>query len=161
MKGRIYEEKQSYRKWEIIALLSTLIIGLAYCTLETYLQEPSNSGVVILSLILFMGFLGIGLFYFSSVRLYTKMNDKGISFSYYPQHYKNQRIKWSEIHSSAIVNTSMAAQWNGFNVSFNNQTAFSVSGTNGILITKKNGEEIFIGSQRAEEMKSVIDEKIG
>jgi hypothetical protein len=92
-----------------------------------------------------------------SLRLVTKIDEKGIRFQFYPLHYRKHKIKWEELSEVRVVKMQIGAQLSGWNVSIGKPELFySFTGRNGLELHLKNGGYIFIGSQEPEKLAEAI-----
>jgi hypothetical protein len=85
-----------------------------------------------------------------------RVNEKGISYQYFPRHEDRTKIKWEEIDNCEVVKTPMMTEMSGWNVQFSNEKNYSLSGRNGLDVTLKNGERVFLGAKNLSALKKVI-----
>jgi hypothetical protein len=69
---------------------------------------------------------------------------------------RKQKIKLDEIASCAVVETPLAAQLHGSNITVGGEKMFSYTGRNGLSIETRDGRRYFVGSRRVDEMKKAI-----
>src|SRR5689334_11215489 len=109
-----YKETQHLRQWDLMVLLGLLIIfgviGLVQFMMTT---QPNRNLLLIMSLgILILS----GLFYyFNSIRLIARYNEKTIKLSMLPVGTVKRKIKWEDVATSEIVelpSESRLQEWN-------------------------------------------------
>ena len=159
MAKEIFKEEHQYREWEVFALVGLFIVGFGYRFIEqTFFLESSGSTLSLIvypSLIIAM--IGI-IVYLCRFRLAVRITDKSIKVNYSTWHQTSRKIKWKDIESCEVVKTNSAAQWSGYNVSFRHEDVYSLCGRNGLQLTTSDGEKIFIGSKKVNEISQVIDQ---
>lgn len=157
MQKRIFEENQTDKRWELIALIGLLSVGLTYRFVEQNFITPVDHALSLSAFLMMIAALLVALTYVTSRRLSVKVTEEFISFRYHPFQEKRHKILWSEVASCEIVKMSETAQWNGWNVSFSREKMFSVSGRNGMSIKTKSGEKYFIGSKNIEGLREAVN----
>lgn len=152
----IFKEEQSFQRWDVIAFLGMLIIGLIYGMYTGSIADNvALSPAVGSSCIVVLSFL---MFYLLSIKMRVSISDKNISFQYYPLHYKKHKIKLHNIAHCAVVDNSFIQSFSGANLNFAVQEQmYSCNGRKGLEIVLKNRERIFIGSRNPQELKEVIE----
>lgn len=161
MSKKLFKEKQQFNGWEIIALVTLLMVGVAY-KLISELVQPSESFWLTLGLSIgILSLLGGILKYLLNLRLNIKVNKKHISFSMPPYQSGKEKIKWKDVAVCEVVKTPLLAQWHGGNINFNHEKRYSFNGRNGVHIATKNGEKYFIGSKKPDALLEAIQKAIG
>lgn len=156
-----FEETQRYRKpilW--ITLGGVIVIFLFGLFKQVVMGEPfgnnplSNEGLIggtlILSLVLLL---------FLSMRLYVRIDDKGVHFRYTPFHFKTHSIPWNEITEISVEEYSPIAEYGGWGVRFSVKgrgKAFSVSGSKGIRIKRLYRGELLLGINQFEAAEKAV-----
>lgn len=140
----MYKETQHFRQpW-----LWVLLIGVLAATL--YGQNYVSIGVVAI-------FLGL----FALVRLETNINEKGISFRWFPFQIRPRMIAWHQIERVQVRKYSPLGEFGGWGLRYSwNGTAHTTSGEFGIEIQLK-GEKRFllIGTQQPEAVSRAIEQE--
>lgn len=155
-----FKEQQRFRGIEIFGLIAFLGIGITYRFVEqNFINYSENATMTIPTFLLLMGLLMIALAYFLSIRLTTRINDKGIRFQYSPWHYEKRKIKWSEIASWEIIDLPREAEYSGWGVQFKEQNIYSVSGKRGLKLELTDGETVFIGSRKLTALRELMSQK--
>lgn len=152
-----FKEQQTFREPSILGLLALLIVGLSVGLVNQLMANAaSNSSLELAPIALIFIVLGGAFAYYWNVKYTVKVNEKGISYQYFPLHDEAQKIKWEDIESIEIVSTSLATQLSGWNVQFSNKNVYSLSGRNGLDIELKNGERVFLGARNLNKLQKVI-----
>lgn len=152
-----YKENQRFRRTDVLLLLIALIGGVSYRLIDLYILNPGQDGgqssfalLIILSLAAILTVL-------LSLRLITKIDDKGIRFLFYPWHYKTHKIDWDEIAECRVIDIPLQAQWSGLNVNITtNDLFYSFTGRKGLELRLTNGQQIFIGSRNPQDVADAI-----
>ena len=161
MSKKLFKEKQQFKGLELIALITFLMVGVAY-KLVSELLQPSAAFWLTLGLSIgILAILGITLKYILNLRLKTIVKKDHISFSMPPLQKGKEKIKWKDVTTCEVVKTPLLAQWHGGNISFNNEKSYTFNGRNGVHIATKNGAAYFIGSKKPDALKEAIQKAIG
>ena len=151
-----FKEEQSFRAIGILGLLAVLIIGLSARFADhlfgSTVVEYNNLPILLMS----WAVLIIAFIYFWKIRYTIKVNKKGISYQYFPAHSSKNKIKWEEVDNCEVVRTPLATELSGWNVQFSNEKNYSLSGRNGLNLTLKNGEQVFLGAKNLDKLQQVI-----
>ncbi len=154
MKNREFKETQRFRDWSVLLLLVFFIVGLLYRTFESLLEPGPVSPSIYL---LFVFLLGMVLFYFLSLRLFLKVDEKGVKYQFFPLHSGKHRIRWEEVKDFRVVQVSPDAAIAGWTVGFGPEKRFSVTGRrSGLKLDLRNGEQIFLGTRHPEQLKDAL-----
>lgn len=159
MEKLAFKENQRYRRKEVFVAVLFFIVVISYRFINQTFINPQIESTIPLSLFLLI-LLGLALVfaYYSSIRLITVINEKGIRYQYFPWHYKKQKICWDEVKSLEVIETSLVAELSGWAVNFNSLGQyFCVGRQRGILITLKTDKQIFIGTKDPKALKDTID----
>lgn len=103
--------------------------------------------------------IGISLIcvFLSLVRLNTKIDNQGIQFRFYPLHIKWQTISWDKVESAEIRSFSPLKEYGGWGLRYNKLgKAYTIKGNQGLQLHLKDGKNILIGSNRAEELEIIL-----
>jgi len=161
MAKKLFKENQQFKGWEIIALVTSLMFGVAY-KLVTELIQPSESFWLTIGLSIgILTAMGIVLNYLLKLRLKIKVNNKHISVSMPPLQREKEKIKWEDVTACEVIKTPLLAQWHGGNINFNHEKRYSFNGRNGVHIATKNGRNYIIGSKKPDALKNAILKAIG
>ncbi|NJY62141.1 hypothetical protein HC174_05150 [Salinimicrobium sp. CDJ15-81-2] len=136
MSSYIFKESQKFTQWWIWIFL----LGIG--TLLFYVQ--SNLGPIIL--------IAVSLL-FLFMRLDTKVDDRGISFKFFP--FVKKEFMWSEIYSARVVDYGFVGGW-GIRLYTSFGTVYNVQGSKGLAIELKDGKKFCLGTQRPEELQNIL-----
>ena len=92
---------------------------------------------------------------FFILKLSTMIDEKGIKMSYFP--FVNKSFDWLEIKTVRVINYGFVGGW-GIRFWTKHGTVYNVRGNKGLLVELKNGKSFVIGTQKQEELKSVLHE---
>src|SRR5690606_22871725 len=94
---------------------------------------------------------------FLFLRLETRIGRHGVQFRYPPVINSWRKIPYQEIQSIEVVRYSPWA-YGGWGIRYSwHGWAYNVRGNKGIVIKKKNGQQILIGTQKMMEAKEAIE----
>ena len=112
----------------------------------------SDSGMIIgfiLDLILFTSLFLL----FGFAKLTMVIDDKGITYRFFPFHFKNRLILWDEIMRYEVIKYNPILDYGGWGVRIGGRgKAYNVSGNMGLLLYLKSGRPLLIGTQKSKEL---------
>ena len=142
----LFSEVQRFRQgWLWVLLITSSVVSIVLFTV-TMIEEKKPLQEVLLfgSLIFFITLINIGAFYF--VRFETYVTTQGINYRWWPFFQKFSTINWNDIGQAAVRNYPY------FKIGYHRRKGFgnvhNVAGGKGVQLTLKNGNKIFIGSQK-------------
>lgn len=139
MSKHTFIESQKFTQWWIWIFL--LGIGM----ILFYVQN--NLGPIILITVSLL---------FLFMRLDTRVDDRGISFKFFP--FVKKEFVWSEISSARVVDYGFIGGW-GIRLFTSHGTVYNVKGSKGLAIELKDGKKFCLGTQRPEELQNILSFK--
>lgn len=144
MSNVLFKEKQRYSNQVVLALFGG--IGLvAILRGMFFLMGPHRRYIEAAFLFAIAFTIGGVIWWLRSRQLKVSVSRKNIKFKMSPMPFKKQVIAWKDVETCEIIKTSEAALWSGWNISFNHERRYSLSGRNGLAIKTKDGARYFIG----------------
>lgn len=155
-----FNEKQyqkSWWKWLImIGVDLMLIVGaiMQICFGKAFGDTPMSNTMLIIFTI-FIILLSVALL---SSYLQTYINSDGVYIKYFPFHLKYKFFSWESIESAKVRSYNPLMEFGGWGIkrtklSFRNfrfeiksSICYTVSGTNGLELSLKNGKKVMIGT---------------
>ncbi|MDG1477280.1 MAG: hypothetical protein P8Q14_09045 [Vicingaceae bacterium] len=97
---------------------------------------------------------------FFTLKLKTEVNEEGVKMAFFP--FIKKEINWEEIKSLRVLDYGFVGGW-GIRFWTKYGTVYNVNGRKGLAIELKSGKKLAIGTQKEEELESVLKElgKIG
>jgi hypothetical protein len=105
------------------------------------------------SFLTFLIITAINLFAFT-IKLSTQIDEAGIKMYFFPLLKKS--ISWTDIKAVKVIDYGFAGGW-GIRFFSNYGTVYNIKGTKGVLVELKKGKTFVIGTQKEEELKSVLN----
>jgi hypothetical protein len=119
-------------------------------------NNPAPDGLLIFFILLYL----IIFILFQSTRLITEIDDREIRYRFYPFQTRFKTILRSDIEKMEVITYRPIIDYGGWGVRFGRKgMAYNVSGNIGLLISRKNGKTILIGTQKPDEMKEKLEGK--
>jgi hypothetical protein len=150
-----FKEVQKITQWWIWAILIGVagiwVWGIIYQIVlgHQFGNKPlSNNGLLISAIIPF-GMIG----FFYLLKLKTEITSDGIDVKYFP--IWSTRIKWDEIQKAEIIKYGFVGY--GIRFSDNYGTVYNAKGDIGLLLQKKDGRKVLIGTQIPEQLTIVLN----
>ena len=153
----IFTESQKFRQWWIwmiiIALLVIPGIGI-YMQIFRGVQfgnnPMSNTG-----LLAYFAATVLFILFFLMMRLKTAISTQEIHLRFVP--FVNKHILWSEVEKAEVINYGFVGGW-GIRWWTSYGTVYNMKGSMGLSLELKSGKKMVIGTQKAEELKKVVEE---
>ena len=152
-----YKETQHLRQWDLQALIAGLIvIGVIGLVQVMMMGQPNKNLLLILAL---TTLILSGLFYyFHTIRITARYNEKNIKLSMLPVGTVKRKIKWEDVQSSEIVVLppySNFDRWNSLFSSLNG--VITRNGNTCLHLTLKNNETVDIGCANPKELQEFVE----
>ena len=101
------------------------------------------------------------MFFIYIIKLTVIVNDIGISYRFFPIHFKAYSIKFNEIKSAKAVKYNPILDYGGWGIRYRFKTkAYNIKGNKGVRIYLKNGKNILFGSQKHKEFSKIINQNL-
>jgi len=152
---KAFKEVQKITQWWVWAILIGVagiwVWGIIYQVVlgHHFGNKPlSNNGLLISAIIPF-GMIG----FFYLLKLKTEITSDGIDVKYFPMW--STHIKWDEIQNTEIIKYNFV----GYGIRFSDDygTVYNAKGDIGLLIQKKDGNKVLIGTQIPEQLATVLN----
>lgn len=156
----LFSEKQRFTQWWLWAILIALDALMIYGFVQQLIfkipfgNNPSPDWVLVI-----FGLIPFGISWLIyAFRLETKITNEFMAFELYPLCSLNT-IKWEEIETIYVREYSPLKEFGGWGYRVSsNGTAYNISGNQGLQLKLKNGKKILIGTQKAEEVKQILND---
>ncbi len=140
----LFEEKQYFRQWWLWAILG------GSCLLTLWAGSLAHSRIPA-----FVNLLLLWLFY--AMRLETRVDATEIRLRFFP--LTRRTIPLAAIQSCEARTYRPIREYGGWGIRWGfSGMAYNVSGDRGVQLVLKDGKRILIGSQRADELATMINE---
>lgn len=145
-----FEENQRFPLWVLLLVCVVFLIPVVAFVfpLEAFnlfdFKNPS----------LFASLFGLVLILaIMSMRLRTRIDTEGISVKFSP--FINRQIHWSDVESVELLKYPFYVG-KGFRLSYKYGRVYNTAGNKGLFLRLKNGEKMLIGTQKAEELQTLL-----
>lgn len=150
----LFHEKQRFSQWWLWLLLA--IIGY-FIFKPLYFSITENQNLTVDQWVGFI-ILGLVVLLFVLVKLETQIKDNGIYVRFFPFVPKFKFYPWEEISIAVVRKYRPLMEYGGWGIRFGrNGKAYNIKGNKGLQLKFKNGNALLIGTQKAEELESVLD----
>lgn len=161
MSKRIFKEKQTYQNRDVLVIIGLIATMLLWNSVHhLMISETRNLLLALSSLAVAIG-LGVWMWRLTRTRLATKITTKKITSRLDAIRAQKVQIPIADIASCEVVETPLAAQWTGGNISFEHEQMLSVNGRNGLAIETHDGQRFFVGSSDVEALKKAVQRALG
>lgn len=158
----IYHESQSFRQWWLFLILAFphfIFVSGLYSQIvlnKQFGNNPASNGTLI-AIELFLVVLTV---FMLTMKLETKVDQFGIHAKFFPVFNKMRNYPWTDIKSVYVREYSPLMEYGGWGFRSSmkgNGNAWNVSGTYGLQIEMIDGKKFMIGTQKPDELKSIIE----
>jgi hypothetical protein len=162
-----YTETQKFRQaWLWILIIISALVPIAIFGAGFYRQiiqgQPfgnhpaSDTGLIIGSALVVVFTVSL-LLLFGTIKLTTMIDNKGISYRFFPFHLQYRTIRWEEIEKYEVIQYNPLADYGGWGIRYGKGgKAYNVSGDRGLKLYLRSGRNLMIGTQREEEMRGFL-----
>lgn len=154
----LFSEKQRFRQIWIWGLFALIIGAFLFEIIRSLVsskplpEEPVSFIIPAIVLILVFALIFI-------IRLETVIKEDGIYYKFYPLHVKYQSIPWNRISRCFVRKYKPILEYGGWGFRmgvFGSGGALNISGNQGLQIVYDDGKKLLIGTQKRDEMETVL-----
>ncbi len=152
-----YKETQHLRQWDLLALIAGfIVVGMIGLVQVIMAGQPNKNLLLVLSLAVLV--LSGLFYYFNTIRVTARYNEKNIKLSMLPVGTVTRKIKWEDVTSSEIVElppSSTFVKWNSLFSSLN--SVITRNGNTCLHLILKNNETVDIGCANPKELREFVE----
>ncbi|MEP7237584.1 MAG: hypothetical protein ABI685_06960 [Ferruginibacter sp.] len=159
-----FKEVQRFKNWWAWLALAALNVLLIYAIVQQVIigvafgPKPLPHYVLILVEL----FLLLFLFFLNSIKLKTRITDKGIYYRYYPFQFKETIIEWNELRDAYIRHYNSFYEYGGWGLRNGTEKTgkavnTSASSNKGLQLEFDNGTLLLIGTRKPLEIQTILD----
>ncbi len=163
----VYQEIQRFnRTWIWLGLIPSAIAIAGLFGIGIYKQlvkgqkfgdHPMSDTALVIVFISVMALFILVALLFGFAKLVTRIDKNGISFKFFPFHFKFQRMNWEQIENCEVITYHPIRDYGGWGIKSNaTGKAYSVSGDKGLQIYLKTGKIVLIGTRNEKELTDFI-----
>ena len=151
----IFKEVQRFKQWWLWSLLVGItLIPLIGIYQQIIMGKPfGNKPMSDAGLIVFAFIMLLFLYWFYSLKLTTRIDEKGIYFYFFP--LVKRSYAWNEVANAEVVRYGYV----GWGIRFGSKygTVYNTQGREGLAVELKNGKKFVIGSAKSKELQLVVE----
>lgn len=155
-----FYEKQKFNQWWIWIFIIFITVVCTYGAIQQLIfkvpfgNKPASDEVLVVLCMVPVIVLAV----FSFMFLETKINAEGVFYKFRLFHFKYRHILWDDIEKIYTREYKPVREYGGWGIkgSRKHGKAYNVSGNKGIQIELKNGKKILIGTQKTQEVESIL-----
>lgn len=145
----IFKETQKFNQpwvWGVLIFVTGI-------TAYNIANQPINSMEILIPILI----IGLVFVLVGSMQLKTRIDENGLSFSYFPLiNTRKYRIK--DIYNLELIEYNSIFKFGGWGIRYNfNMWAYNVRGKHGLVVHLKD-KKFLLGTQKPEEMKKAIEQ---
>ncbi len=161
MSMKVFKEEQRFTQlWIIILLAISVLVPVVIIIIQFLQDKGSFSTTEFILVISLTVLLPLVIFLF---KLYTKIDEQGVHYKFFPFHLKLRTIAWQEISKAYVRRYDAISEYGGWGLKGgafwrkSKGIAINVSGDIGIQLELKNGKKILIGTKLEDQAKQAIN----
>jgi len=158
----VYREEQRFALWLrwLIAASMALAIPFSIFSLTKIPPEQDSPQILPIILLILAGIcvpIAIAVL-FVLLKLETEVRSEGLYIRYFPFHINFRRFTTQDLSQYYARKYKPILEYGGWGIrcSLRSGKAYNVSGNKGVQLVFKNGKQLLIGSQRAQELEQAI-----
>jgi len=152
---KTFQETQRFNQWWMVLIAFAMTGLMSYALIQQLVfdipfgNRPASDTVLVL--IAVFVFALFGLLQFISLR--TTIDASGIRIKFHP--FGGKVFKWEDVERYEVLNYGFVGGW-GIRPWTRYGTVYNVKGNMGLAIQLRNGKKYLIGTQKADELRSVL-----
>ncbi|MEN0005337.1 MAG: hypothetical protein AAF798_14390 [Bacteroidota bacterium] len=162
MQAPLFTEQQHMRQWWLQLVLAVPAILVIWALVQQLVfgvnfgNNPMSDMSLFLMAALVFGLSGL----LWTANLKTEYTAKHLQYRFFPFHWKDQHLNWSEVKQATLLRYRPIKDYGGWGLRYSvkNGKAFNVSGSLGLRIETKGGKKILFGTQDPEAIRKVFKE---
>ena len=171
MKKVLFKETQKFRQTWILVLLMIFacitigVFGYGFFKQiildQTWGTNSMSNNTLIFSATFNTLLIASLIVLFIKAKLVTTITTDGIYYKFFPFHFKERHILWSDVEKFNIRTYDPITEYGGWGVKYSitgKGKAFNVSGNIGLQLYLKDGNNIMFGTQNSEEISKILPE---
>lgn len=158
---KVFVEEQRFKKW---ILLAVMVIPIASGIIPLILGEnniPTFESEGFWGLTITITVILLVLILMLSIRLRTKINEQGVYYQFFPNHFNEKFVSWYDIDKCYLKKLTSYKKYGryGYKRCFfgsNKGITMNLGGDYGIQLELENGKNIFIGTKKHLEVERIL-----
>lgn len=155
----LFFEKQRFHQWWLYLILIAINGFFVYLFVQQIIfdqpfgaQPMSNQSLLIALLVSILI-----TFFLANFKLEIKIKNDGLYIRFFPFHFSFRHYRWDAIEKLYLRKYSPLGEYGGWGYRFGSGgKAYTISGNQGLQIELKNNKKLLIGTQKREELESVL-----
>lgn len=153
-----YKETQHLRQWDLLALIGGLIVVGVIALIQVMMSGQPNKNILLLLSLSILVLSGL-FYYFNTIKVIARYNEKSIKLSMLPVGTVKRKIKWDDVQSVEIVELPPASKLDKWNNVISSLNSVITRNSNTCLhVTLKNNETVDIGCNNPQELKEFVEQ---
>ncbi len=168
---KYFKETQRFNQWWLIALGVIVLLLVVFDFIKEFQQIKNGTGSKsVTALVLGIVLILLVFLFISFLKLKSKIDEKGISYQFFPIHLKYKNITWSDLSKCYVRKYAPITEYGGWGIrgfglkgllGFRGRgKAYNIKGNMGIQLEFVDGGRLLIGTQNPEKAKQIINNYI-
>lgn len=159
---KVFEEEQRFTQVWLHIILIVCFIVVFISIIKEFIEPEYGEKNAIVKLIVVIGSMMLVFAIILSLKLKTRIDEKGIQFRFVPFHFTAKSISWKEIENAYVKKYNPISDYGGWGMKGGpfwrkgKGVAYNVKGNVGIQLELKTGKKILIGTQKDADVKRVL-----
>lgn len=145
----VFKEEQRFNQLWVWTLITLAIV----MTISSIKSTPTTLWEIIIPIIILSSIVLL----FGKIQLNTRIDERGLSFSYFP-FIKKRTFSIDHIQKLELIEYNSLLKYGGWGIRYNfDMWAYNISGKHGLVVHLKD-KKFLLGTQKPEEMKKAIEQ---
>ncbi|MEN8124516.1 MAG: hypothetical protein ABFR32_05240 [Bacteroidota bacterium] len=162
---KVFTETQRFNQWWLIVLFTIIVVKITYDLFTEFFQiEMGTNTKSLISLIISLIILGMVLILIFSMKLKSRIDEKGIYYQFFPFHFKLKKVAWEELKRCYVRKYNPLLEYGGWGIRRiyrkgglrGNGIAYNIKGNMGIQMEFNDGGKILLGTQLPEKVELIL-----
>ncbi len=156
---RVFNETQRFTQWWLWLLLLVAALSVIGKPVLTWIQSDYKLNTTFgTGFYIGCGTLFLVVLLFILFKLKITIDERGLSYQFFPIHFKPKLITWEQVDKIGIRTYKPLMEYGGWGYRLGmGGKAMNVKGNKGIQIKLKNGDSLLLGTQKMKEAQTVIN----
>jgi len=156
---KVFVEEQRFNQWWLYVILAIPLLTLVMPYLFNVDGFVSSDKETLTGISISLVAMVIVTLLILSIRLRTKIDEKGIYYQFYPINFNENFILWSDISKCYVRKYKPIIEYGGWGYKmspFGRGRVLNIKGNKGIQLEFKNGKKLLLGTQKPNEVEKVL-----
>lgn len=156
---RVFNETQRFNQWWLWLILGASALVVISKPIINWIQSDfKDTSAFDNGFLIGCGTMLLVLYLFILFKLTTSIDERGISYQFFPMQLQPKLLPWKEIEKVWTRQYRPLMEYGGWGYRWGKRgKALNIKGNKGIQIKLKNGKSLLLGTQKMKEAQAVLN----